>query len=326
MAALVVGLALALVAVAGFTQSHAQPAPPPSPGIVARGTLSPRVLLFGDPMTARIDVLVDRRSVDPAMIRLQAPFPPFEPLSETSSRRDRGDVTELRYTMTLQCVTIECLPPLTRKRFFVFPLTQVVYREASRRGGFATTIPIQFPAVGVASRLSEDAIRTARRRTGPLRVIEGPASGVGLQEALRLVRDDSRQLPAASYNVSPTLLVAILLVLAGLLALAAVVLVVRYVRPPAAATVRPTSPVLVLSPLEHALGELDVALADGQVDRQRKALELLAHELGRSGEDALAAEARQVAWGQGSVARDDAQMLARTVRLSLNGGRGGDPE
>src|SRR5207244_4121611 len=116
-AALIVGLALALIAVAGFTQTRSEPAPPPPPGIVARGTLSPRVLLFGDPLTARIDILLDHSRIDPDLVRLQSPFPPFVPLSETSSRRDGGDVTELRYTITLQCLSLECLPPILRKRY-----------------------------------------------------------------------------------------------------------------------------------------------------------------------------------------------------------------
>src|SRR5205823_6487070 len=152
----------------------------------ARGTLSPRVLLFGDPLTARIDVLVDRHRIDPDLIRLQAPFPPFVPLSQTSSRRDRGDVTELRYTVTLQCLTIDCLPPLAEKRYFAFPSTQVVYREPASSGSFVNEIPVRFPPVGLASRLSAEAVRTARKRTGPLRVIEGPAPGIGLQDAVQL--------------------------------------------------------------------------------------------------------------------------------------------
>jgi hypothetical protein len=283
------------------------------------------VLLFGDPLTARIDVLLDRRRIDPDLVRLQAPFPPFVPLSQTSSRRDRGDVTELQYTLTLQCLTIECLPPLAGKRYFVFPSTQVVYREPASSGSLVNEIPFRFPAVGLASRLSAEAVRAARKRTGPLRVIEGPAAGIGLQEAIQLMRDDARSLPAASFSIPPALLVAILLVAAVALAVGAAALVVRYVRPPPPG-VRPEPPTPALSPLEHALGELDLALADGQVDRQRKALELLARELGHAGDKELASEARLLAWGHDSLRRDDARALARTVRLSLNGGQGGDAE
>ncbi len=323
MAALVAGLALALVAVAGFTQKRSEPARPGPPGIVARGTLSPQVLLFGDSLTARVDVLVDRHRIDPGRIRLQTPFPPFVPLSLTSSRRDRGDVTELRYTVTLQCLTLNCLPPLAGKRYFVFPPTQVVYRV--RGGSFANAILLRFSPVGVASRLSPEAVRAARRRTGPLRVVEGPAAGIGVQEAAQLARDTARTLPRASYSISPTLLVTILLVVAVALAVAAALVVMRYVRPPPPVT-KPKPVLPPVSPLEHALDELDLALADGQVDRQRKALELLARELGQSGEDRLAREARELAWGDGALARDEAQALARTVRSSVDGGKDGDTE
>lgn len=325
MAALVVGLALALVAVAGFTQTRAEPAPSWIPSITARGTLSPRALLFGDPLTARIDVFVDRSRIDPDQIRLQTPFPPFVPVSESSWRRDRGGVTELRYTITLQCLTIDCLPPLDGRRYFVFPQSEVLYREPAGSGGLVNTLPIRYRAVGLESGLNAEAVRAARRRSGRMRVLEGPAAGVDLQEAASLVRDESQRQPAASYRVSPILLVSILLVLAVSLAIAAVILVVRYVRPPAPAVKsRPAVP--TLSPLEHALGELDLALADGQVGRQRKALELLASELSESGDDELAGDARELAWSQGSLARDQALALARTVRQSVNGGTGGDAD
>jgi hypothetical protein len=122
---------------------------------------------------------------------------------------------------------------------------------------------------------------------------------------------------------SSALLVAILLAVAGLLALALAIVVVRYRRrPTAAATPEPTrAPAPARrAPLEHALGELEHALADGQVDQQRKALELLASELGESGEDGLAGEARELAWSRGSLARDNVLVFARAVRRSVDGG------
>jgi hypothetical protein len=323
MAALVVGLVLALVAVAGFTHTRPEPAPPGPPGIVARGTLSPLVLLFGDPLTARVDVLVDRHRVDPAQIRLQTPFPPFVPLSLSSSRRDHGAVSELRYTLTVQCLALACLPPLTGKRYLVFPPTQVVYRV--RGGSFANTTLVRFPAIGLSSRLSPEAVRAARRRSGPLRAVEGPAPGIGLAEAAQLVRDTARTLPHASYSISPTLLVTVLFLLAAALAIAAVLVVMRYVRPPPPAA-KPTPVLAPVSPLEHALDELDVALADGQVERQRKALELLARELGASGNDDLARDARELAWSDGTLARDQARTLASTVRSSVDGDSDGNTE
>jgi len=130
---------------------------------------------------------------------------------------------------------------------------------------------------------------------------------------------------------SSALLVAILLALAGLLALALAILVVRYRRRPtsalspgSAATPEPArapAPTPARrAPLEHALGELEHALADGQVDQQRRALELLASELGESGEGGLAGEARELAWSQGSLAPDDVLAFARAVRRSVDQG------
>jgi hypothetical protein len=316
--ALVIGVALAVLALAGLTRNRSQAALPGPSGIVARAVLSPRVLLFGDPLTARFDVVVDRRRVTPDLVGLEASFRPFQPVSKTLTRRDRGDLTELDYTITLQCLTISCLPTLERKRTFTFPPAHVVFRQPRQVGSLPIEVPLRPPTVEMASQLSAEAIQAARRRSGLLRVIEGPAPGVGLEEADQLARDDSALLPAVSYRISPALLAAILLVLAGMLTVAAGALVMRQLRPggPAPAP-EPASP--PVSPLAHALGQLDLALADGQVDQQRKALELLARELRHSGEAALARDARQLAWGEDSLARDEARSLAQIVRATVDG-------
>ncbi len=144
-------------------------------------------------------------------------------------------------------------------------------------------------------------------------------TGIGL--------DGRRSAAALTISVSAphgssTLLVAILVALAALLALAAAILLVRYRRrPTAAATPDPASP--AASSVEHALGELEQALARGQVDQQRRALELVASELGDSGEDGLAGVARELAWSRGSLPRDDALAFARAVRRSVDGGTAG---
>src|SRR5262245_23842054 len=130
---------------------------------------------------------------------------------------------------------------------------------------------------------------------------------------------------------SSALLLAILLALAGLLALALAILVVRYRRRPTAAASRgpattpeparaPAPARARRAPLERALGELEDALADGQVDQQRRALELLASELGESGEDGLAGEARELAWSRGSLDRDNVLAFAHAVRRTVDEG------
>jgi len=316
--AILAGVTLAVLAVAGLTRNESRPAVLEQPGIVATATLSPRVLLFGDPLTARFDVVVDRRRVDPDFVQLRAFFDPFRQSAETVARRDQGDLTKFEYTLTLQCLTISCLPSMTRKREFSLAVPRVVFRVPAKGGSYQATIGVDLPPVAITSRLDAEEVKAARELS-PLRVLEGPTSGLVPEDAAVLVRDSSGHLPAASYRISPSLLVAILLALAALLTIAAGALVVRQLRrtgvvPPPAPPPPPPA-----SALDHALGQLDLALANGKVGQQRKALELLAAELGHSGEAGLAQEARQLAWSDDSVARDEARSLVQTVRATVDG-------
>src|SRR5262245_51472930 len=50
----------------------------PKEGIAARAVLDPRITLFGDTIVAQVDVVLDRRKVDPQSVRIGTAFLPWE--------------------------------------------------------------------------------------------------------------------------------------------------------------------------------------------------------------------------------------------------------
>ena len=82
--------------------------------LAATATLSPREALFGDPITARVEV----RGADPRQLRVSVGFGPLDS-SRPSVERD-GDL--VRYTYRLQCLRAACLPVGRRRRFVLPPV------------------------------------------------------------------------------------------------------------------------------------------------------------------------------------------------------------
>ena len=320
-AAIIGGLTLGILAIAGLTRNEPEPPIASQAGIAADAVLSQRVLLFGDPLIARFDVVLDRGQVNPRSVRIQSNFEPFQTVGDLArTRHDRGDLTQLTFTQRLRCIVQQCLPPISEKLEFTFTDPRVVYRGRSDRGTFDQFVDVSVPPVSIASRLNVREVEESRA-ANPVLTFENVESGLVAEDVIGLWRESSGALPEPSYRISPTMLTALLLLLAALSAAAAAVLVARQLRfAPAAPTVA-AAPPPPTSPLEDALGQLDVALSNGHVDEQRKALELLARELGVSGEESLAGEARQLAWSEDEPARSQARALVENVRATVNGRR-----
>ena len=62
--------ALVLAAVAAGSARAAVPVPPPD----VRTTLTPEILLFGDTLNARVDVLVNKKRMDPDSVKVEMDF------------------------------------------------------------------------------------------------------------------------------------------------------------------------------------------------------------------------------------------------------------
>ena len=290
--------------------------------IAATATVAPRVHRFGDSLRARVTVVLDRRRLDPGLVRLETDFEPYRAVRATRvEREDVGDVTRLRYTVTLRCLVAGCLPGARERRQFEFPRTTVVYRRAATFGSQAEFVYVSWPPVEVVSHLSEQALEAARA-ADPRGRGDAP-TGLTDADLVLLWRANPLDLPPLSYRVRPTVLAALLLALALVLALAGGALL--WTRAPRPAPVPPAAPVEDdMSPIERALRVVDGALANGNVREQRKALELLARQLAHQDQPSLAAEARALAWSESAPAREVATTLGERVRSTLNGRRDGE--
>jgi hypothetical protein len=254
--------------------------------ISANAVITPRSHLFGDPVTARLDLVFSRIFVPVGSVNVRATFAPYKVESVSRLRSDHGDSTRLLYVYRLTCLTRACVPndELTPR----LPPAVVSY-ELPGFGG-PSSANVDWPTVTSAARV-------------------GPAE----RERPEL-RATVRPLPAATYRISPTRLAA--LSLAGALAL--VLLAVALLVPalprslglclPAWAR-RRTRP---LSPLEQALARVRAANANGGGD-ERRALEQLAVQLAVSGEDTLARDARRLAWSPGRPATEGVDDLSSQV-------------
>ena len=286
------------------------PRPPalPANGILADVAVNPQSAYVGDTLIARVDVLVDRRRIDPSTLAVRGRLAPYVLGAPSIERRDVGDASRVTHTLRLRCDVRPCLPPDPERggrRTFVLPGLQLQFR---RTDGSRDSLLLPLPALEVLSRLSRsDAALLEDFAVIPFRA--------------------SPALDSIRYAVSPTLLAGLLLAAAALLLTAAGWLVLRYGprRKEPAALEPPPEPAVVLSPLERALAMVERARARGSIPEEREALELLARELGRNGDPELAATAKGLAWSaQGPTAAATVALTA-DVRSVIEGSSDGHP-
>ena len=275
----------------------------PESGIEARGTVEPRLTLFGDTIQARVDVLLDRRKVDPSTIRVSTEFLPWEIVGpQARVRRDGGTNTYLRTTFTLRCTSSPCLP-VNNASALEFTSARLSYAKPGARLGQRQSIPIDWPILLVYSRFA--AIN-----------LDPSTSSSTLPW-----RADLESFPRASYRIAPAVLLPVLIVLAGLLAVAgaalAFIAIPRRRAEPGPEPEPEPEPVPTLTPLEQALELLeDASRADGVQDR-RRALELVAEVLD-AGHPELARAARTLAWSEDDPVVEQTSGLATRVRTTID--------
>lgn len=249
---------------------------PPGRTLAASADVVPRTSLFGDTLTARVIVTLDRGAVDPGELELRPRFGPYERVGEVDvSRRDVGSHTQLVYTMRLRCAQFACLP----RSGSLGGEARTEFRFPSFRIGGLT---VRWPPVEVASRINPSELQAFRYRANVTPV------------------------PEAEPRVEPVTLAAASLAAAVLLALLAFGLLGR-----AAARAWRRAPELDLPPVERALLFLEWT-RDGE-DR-RRALELLAEALDGESRAELARAARKLAWSDAPPTAEAAAELAGEVR------------
>ncbi len=276
-ATLAVGLAL------GWWRSGGSEARPALP-ISFSTRLSTQTLSFGDPLTARLDVVVDPRSVDPESVRVRPRFAPYRVVRASREVRSGAGML-LSYRYALECLVPACLPgrTLAERRFLP---AAVAYR---RRGGARRSDTVDWPVYRVASRLTTPDFGdpTSRLRVGTA-------------------------LPTVSYRISPGTLEALLAAAGAVLVLVAAGLAAAML-PPRRRRVEGAR----LSGLQQALLLVRSSGTNGFPAERRQALGRLARELGASGRGELAATAFRLAWSAEPPTAEAASSFAERVESSL---------
>jgi hypothetical protein len=266
----------------------------------ARGTIAPRIAVFGDTIRAQVDVTLDRRRVDPDSVRVHAAFKEWRRVGPGQLvRSDAGSTSYLRALFVLRCLKLPCTPG---RDTIVFDFDPAKVEFEDRAGGKSEhkSLAVSWPRVVIHTRITP----------GDLTAQSSP------------YRADLATVPDPSYRTAPGRLLALLIAGCVLLALTGIGL--AYVgwprREPESEPEPEPEPTRdpTLSPLEQALELLEnAASANGAAD-QRRSLELVAEVLADRGEDdGLVRTARELAWSPTPPPVAATKGLAVRVRAAL---------
>ena len=277
-------LVLALVLTGRSTQAV------PEHALTAEASLSRSGALFADPLRATIEVLVDRKRVDPARVGFSVAFEPYSRIGiPRLSRHDTDRLTQLVFSTDLVCSTDVCLPK---------------GRSSSMRIRFARAQVFYFPRDGSGRKtlkLNWQPLTLGTRTT--------PADLAGDDPFSQPIWHASTDPLAVSYRFSPSVLKTVLVVLSALFFVGAAFALWRVLRALQARLRLPLP-----SALERAVRLVERTEAREDAAAKRKALELLSRELTRSGESQLALAARELAWAEPTPIPAATQPLTLDVR------------
>lgn len=306
-----------LVVLAAGCGGEDSPALPEGRALAASSTITPPVALFGDPITARVDVLVDEEELDPDRLVFEPDFAPYEILGDpVVERRDLGRYARLRYAYTLRCITLDCVELL----FGGGQVTQPggIPPPSTGAEGFGERKTIQIKASSLRYDDPEGGERVLRRLTWPslqsvsrLNFGDTTTTGIGFP-----FRASVTPLPEATFRLPPWLLAGALLAAAAVLLAFPAIVVARALRKPPPEVVEEH---VELTPLERALALVEWARARDDVAELREALEVLAVELDDESRDGLGRRTRELAWSPVPPAAETAGRLLDDVREEVGG-------
>lgn len=289
-AALALVAAIALVAPPRIALDRSDELSVPG-GIGLAVFLEPASRLFGDPVKASAEVILDPERIDADSVELRTNFAPYRLAGPVSRIRSSSQgVVRFRYGFRLLCLRPACRPPVGTVRSFRFSAATVTFdRLAVDRPG---RLSMRWYPLTIASRLTSE---TANR--AELQGREYPP-------------------PALTYSVSSSRLSQLLYGLALLLALAGGWLLWRALAP--LVVTRLTGRRLArFRPIAREVALLRDAVERGEADAQRKALDGLAVALGGNGSDDLAHGAKHLAWCRGGATSSEALALADEVESRM---------
>jgi hypothetical protein len=239
--------------------------------IVGTALLTPEQHLFGDAVHARVELIVDTKRVDPDSVEIGANFEPYRELRPVEvTRSEDGAITNLRYDYVIGCLVSRCLPRGTGR----VEIGGVAVNYLRRGESEPSAATVEWVPIRAAGRIDPNALEQAA------------------------LRSDLRDLPSASYRVSPRTVELVALALAVLFAVGAAILILRLLPLDRIATRLGARFVDKRSPLEQALALVRESAASGSAEEERRALERLAVELRRTRNPALAGDASRLAWSQ----------------------------
>jgi len=308
--ALVAAVAAVVVVAALGSRSHSSTAASLDPGqvLAAAANISPQSLLFGEPVHIRIDAVIDRRQLDPNRVHVDANWAPYQPVAPMArTRADVGPYTRLRWIVAVHCVIVDCVPQAGSIARQVFSSTAVRYDGQAKNGKTPDPITITWPQISAVSRL--DPIDIERRA-----IVQRVGPGGQVRAALPPWRVSTANLDQVSYAITPSAVFWGSLALA-LLLVAGACLLLRPFLPSLGLLPRRARPV---TGLERAVAAVEHARGGAAAD-ERKALELLAAELRKSGSGGLAWAASELAWSAGRPQADRSIALTDSVRRELAG-------
>jgi hypothetical protein len=289
-AAVVVGIALGLLWLARDNEDRSTEQRPEETLAVA-AEVQPEVHVFGDPVEAVIDVVLDRTLIVPESVSIQADFTPYEQAGPVDIQRsESGSTARVQFRYRLECLREGCAPQGAR-RVVEFTLSRVLYRFLGRTGQGVDVV--DWPTFEVTGRVREVDVDNGRWRAS------------------------ATSLPPVSYRVGPVSAAVGLLGGSVILALGAAAVAwrlgARRVRP----EVEEAGLAEALSPLERALELARQASRNGAPPERRKALERVALELGTLGLGELEDGARSLAWGAAGPSVENVDELARKIQAAV---------
>jgi hypothetical protein len=267
-------LVVLLLALAGLLAWRVWGTPEPaslSEPIVVNATLAPDQHLFGDPVRARVELIIDSSRIDPDTVRLRASFAPYRPLRPVErSETAAGNVTRLRFDYQLACLGYRCRP-LGQRRFELRNAT-VEYRSRGRDA--VQTEEIDWPALSVTGRISRTRFWEAQ------------------------LRSEFREVGQPTYRFAPRTVAIVALALAVIFGAGALILILRLLPLGRIAERLGLKTVDRRSSLERALARVHETSTADRPHEGRRALERLAQELRRERNPQLAGAASQLAWSR----------------------------
>lgn len=249
-------------------------------------SITPDWTYFADQTTARVDVLVDRTSVDASSVDVATSFAPWEEVGDPrTTTNETGSVLHRTIVYTLRCVVVECLPRGTVVQRFYLP---VVIVSAQSLGGASLVVKRPWPPLHIAGRFLPPLTGAVR----PALLLETSA-------------------PTPRYRFSPSAAALAFDAGAGLFGLAAVALLGlelrRYVD-------RRRNPVDERPPLVRALALVREAQTREVADR-RRAVALVARLLPRP--DSTQTTAAEIAWSKPDPSPEELEELASQIEAQL---------